>query len=245
MTNGSEAQMLVSTGRWPAPTGRARLACLVGVAVVAALVIPAGTAGATTPATVSGVQAVAVAASSAPATVDVAGHGSTRARPRTATASCTFNGQTTIVPNVSPGSSIAIVCSGWSAGDTVYASVASPLFASSNSTNDIDPSVQTYSANGSGDLSGTFIVPNPFSAPDPAAVCPPTAAQVAQGYLRCFIAMGDAGGLTVFKPDDKAYTQVAEIKVPATSTYSYPIIDGNHIFIKDQYAASMFTLGQP
>ena len=54
--------------------------------------------------------------------------------------------------------------------------------------------------------------------------------------------MGDDGGLTIFKPDDKAYTQVAQLKAPATATYSYPVIDGNHIFIKDQYGMSMFTL---
>jgi outer membrane protein assembly factor BamB len=56
------------------------------------------------------------------------------------------------------------------------------------------------------------------------------------------IAMGDDGSLTVFKPDDKAYSQVAAIKVPQNSTYSYPVIDGNHIFIKDQYTTTMFTL---
>jgi outer membrane protein assembly factor BamB len=56
------------------------------------------------------------------------------------------------------------------------------------------------------------------------------------------IAMGDDGGLTVFKPDEKAFSQVAQIKVPGTTTYSYPVIDGNHIFIKDQYSTSMFTI---
>jgi outer membrane protein assembly factor BamB len=56
------------------------------------------------------------------------------------------------------------------------------------------------------------------------------------------IAMGSDGSLTVFKPDDKEYSQVAEIKVPETSTYSYPVIDGSHIFIKDQYTTAMFTV---
>ena len=59
------------------------------------------------------------------------------------------------------------------------------------------------------------------------------------------IAMGDDGGLTVFKPDEKAYSQVAQIKVPDTMTYAYPVIAGSHIFIKDQYATAMFTLEQP
>jgi len=56
------------------------------------------------------------------------------------------------------------------------------------------------------------------------------------------IAMGDDGGLTVFKPDAQAYSQVAEIKVPENSTYSYTVIDGNRVFIKDQYTTTMFTL---
>jgi outer membrane protein assembly factor BamB len=58
-------------------------------------------------------------------------------------------------------------------------------------------------------------------------------------------AMGDDGDLTVFKPDDKAYSQVAQIKVPETATYSYPVIDGDHIFIKGQYTIAMFTFDHP
>jgi outer membrane protein assembly factor BamB len=56
------------------------------------------------------------------------------------------------------------------------------------------------------------------------------------------IAMGDDGGLTVFKADEKGYSQVAQIKVPATATYAYPVIAGNNVFIKNQYAVSMFTI---
>ena len=40
---------------------------------------------------------------------------------------------------------------------------------------------QNYVTDGAGDLSGTFVVPNPFTAADPAAVCPPTADQVNSG----------------------------------------------------------------
>jgi outer membrane protein assembly factor BamB len=59
------------------------------------------------------------------------------------------------------------------------------------------------------------------------------------------IALTDDGSLTVFKPDEKAYTQVAQIKLPDTTTYAYPVLAGSHIFIKDQYATAMFTLDQP
>ncbi len=115
-------------------------------------------------------------------------------RPHAVTASCTFNGQSTLVPNVSPGSTVAIACTGWAPGDTVYAAEVSPLFFSSGSANDVDPNVATFTANGAGQLDGTFSVPDPFAAPDPAAVCPPTASQVAQGYLRCSLVLGDASG---------------------------------------------------
>ncbi len=56
------------------------------------------------------------------------------------------------------------------------------------------------------------------------------------------IAMGDDGSLTVFKPDAKAFSQVAQIKAPETTTYAYPVIAGNHVYIKDQDAVAMFTL---
>jgi hypothetical protein len=104
---------------------------------------------------------------------------------------CTFNGVTDIVPNVTPGSAIAIVCSGWTADETIAAGEISPLFFQSGSDSDIDPDIQTFTSDGSGDLHATFTVPNPFRAPNPAAVCPPTAAQVAQGFLRCGLVLAD------------------------------------------------------
>ena len=58
------------------------------------------------------------------------------------------------------------------------------------------------------------------------------------------IAMGDDGCMTVFKPDDKGYYQVAQINVPMAMTYAYPVIAGNRIFIKGQYATAMLTLGE-
>jgi len=115
-------------------------------------------------------------------------------RPHAVIASCAFNGQSTLVPNVSPGSTVAIACTGGAPGDTVSAAEVSPLFFSSGSANDVDPNVATFTANGAGQLDGTFSVPDPFAAPDPAAVCPPTASQVAQGSLRCSLVLGDASG---------------------------------------------------
>ena len=39
--------------------------------------------------------------------------------------------------------------------------------------------------------------------------------------------------LIVFKPESAAYTEVAKYKVSETAIYSYPIISGNQIYIKD------------
>jgi hypothetical protein len=105
---------------------------------------------------------------------------------------CTFNGQTDIVPNVSPGSSIAIVCTGWEPDDQIVGGEISPLALATGSDADSDVNdLQSFTSDGSGNLSGTFVVPNPFVASDPAAVCPPTAAQVAQGFLRCGLLLAD------------------------------------------------------
>ncbi len=106
--------------------------------------------------------------------------------------SCTFNGVTTVVPDVTPGSLVTIACTGWVPGETVAAGEISPLFLTSGSAADADPNGQSFLADGAGDLNATFVVPNPFTASDPAAVCPPTADQVAQGYLRCGLVLVDA-----------------------------------------------------
>jgi hypothetical protein len=112
---------------------------------------------------------------------------------------CTFNGQSAIITNVTPGSSIAIACTGWEANDEVAVGQASPLaFGPDGTSDDIDPNVSVLTADANGSLTGTFVVPNPFSAPDPNAVCPPTPAQVSQGFLRCALVLADQdenGGL--------------------------------------------------
>ena len=105
---------------------------------------------------------------------------------------CTFNGSSNAVQNVTAGGSITIACTGWLPNEAVVAGEVSPLFASTESVNEIDPNEQEYITDAAGDLNGTFVVPNPFTAPDPAAVCPPTAAQQSQ-YGDCFLALADQG----------------------------------------------------
>jgi hypothetical protein len=59
---------------------------------------------------------------------------------------CTLNGVTDIVPNVTPGSSIAIVCTGWTSDTTVLSTLFSPLFLVTDSESDIPHSPRAGSA---------------------------------------------------------------------------------------------------
>jgi outer membrane protein assembly factor BamB len=64
-----------------------------------------------------------------------------------------------------------------------------------------------------------------------------------------FMALIDAGPvllalpsnseLIVFKPDGKAYAEVAKVKVAETPTYAHPVIAGNRIFVKAKETLAM------
>lgn len=47
--------------------------------------------------------------------------------------------------------------------------------------------------------------------------------------------------LTVFKPNEKEYVEVARIKVAETPTYATPVASGNRIFIKDKDSLALMT----
>jgi hypothetical protein len=194
-----------ATGRQPKVSLRTTVVGLLAVAAGAALSLTlvsssAGAAAPTAQGSVPGLTAVAAATTSL-GTSGVLSSGVHRAQGGRAVHShdvdpnCTFNGQSAIVPNVTPGASIAISCTGWEAHDLVAVAQASPLaFGPNGTSDDIDPTIPVWGADASGNLTGTFVVPNPFTAPDPNAVCPPTAAQVAQGFLRCALILADPDG---------------------------------------------------
>jgi hypothetical protein len=46
----------------------------------------------------------------------------------------------------------------------------------------------------------------------------------------------------VIKPDPKAYTEVAKVKVAETPTYAHPVVSGDKVFIKDQNALVAYTI---
>jgi outer membrane protein assembly factor BamB len=56
------------------------------------------------------------------------------------------------------------------------------------------------------------------------------------------IGMPSTGNLLVFKADPKAYTEVARYKVAETPVYSFPVIAGKNIYIKDAEHLTLYKL---
>ncbi len=48
--------------------------------------------------------------------------------------------------------------------------------------------------------------------------------------------------LIVYKPDEKAYTELTQITVADTPTFAYPIVAGNRIFVKDKDAITLWNI---
>ncbi len=56
------------------------------------------------------------------------------------------------------------------------------------------------------------------------------------------IGMPSTGNLIVFRPDPKGYSEVAKYRVSETPVYSFPLIAGNNIYIKDAEHLTMYTI---
>jgi hypothetical protein len=56
------------------------------------------------------------------------------------------------------------------------------------------------------------------------------------------LALTPTSELIAFKPDDKAYTELARIKVADTATYAYPVVSGRRIFVQDQDSVTLWTI---
>lgn len=56
------------------------------------------------------------------------------------------------------------------------------------------------------------------------------------------IGVPSTSNLIVFKADPKAYTEVARYKVAETPVYSFPVIAGNNIYIKDAENLTLFKI---
>ncbi len=70
--------------------------------------------------------------------------------------------------------------------------------------------------------------------------------------LKNFAAIVDGGSvmavlpsnadLIIFKPTDKAFEQLAKIKVADTDTYATPVLAGTRVFVKDKESLTLFTV---
>jgi len=56
------------------------------------------------------------------------------------------------------------------------------------------------------------------------------------------LALTSQSELIAFKPSDKAYTEIARIKVADTPTYAHPVIAGNRIYVKDEETLAMWMI---
>ncbi|MGH9017923.1 MAG: hypothetical protein ACRDY1_09280 [Acidimicrobiales bacterium] len=128
-------------------------------------------------------------------------------RPLISSTPCTYNGQsfigsTTGIPDIVPGETINVQCSGFEADQPLQvfegSTISTALFGLdetpnlSNFFSDVDTSaLANVSTNGSGTLSYTFTVPNPFSASDLSASCPVSQIYANSAAPDCFLFVRD------------------------------------------------------
>ena len=55
------------------------------------------------------------------------------------------------------------------------------------------------------------------------------------------VALSSNSNMVVCKPDSKAYSQIAMLKVSDNTIYAHPILSGNRIFIKDNESLTLYT----
>lgn len=58
----------------------------------------------------------------------------------------------------------------------------------------------------------------------------------------CLLALANDSELVVFKPDAKAYTEIAHYKVADTETYAHPVVSGKRVFVKDKESIAMWMV---
>ena len=56
------------------------------------------------------------------------------------------------------------------------------------------------------------------------------------------LALTPASELVVFQASDKAFSEIARIKVADSPTHAYPVVSGNRIFIKDRDSVKLLTV---
>jgi outer membrane protein assembly factor BamB len=56
------------------------------------------------------------------------------------------------------------------------------------------------------------------------------------------IGLPSTGNLIVFKPESGAYSEIIRYKVCDTPVYSYPLISGNNIYVKDAESLTLYAI---
>ena len=62
------------------------------------------------------------------------------------------------------------------------------------------------------------------------------------GAGSAMLALPSTSELIVFKPDGKAYSEIAKYKVAEKAIYAHPVISDNHIFVRDEDSVAMWTI---
>ena len=58
----------------------------------------------------------------------------------------------------------------------------------------------------------------------------------------CLLGLTEKSGLIVYKPDGKAYGEIARYQVSETPIYAGPVISGNRVFVKDKESVALFIV---
>jgi hypothetical protein len=56
------------------------------------------------------------------------------------------------------------------------------------------------------------------------------------------LALTPSTELVAFEPSEKAFKELARIKVAESPTYAYPVLSGPRLFVKDQNSVALLTL---
>ncbi len=62
------------------------------------------------------------------------------------------------------------------------------------------------------------------------------------GAGSALIALPSTSDLIVYKPDGKAYTELAKYKVADKAIYAHPVVSDNRIFVRDEDSVAMWTI---
>ncbi|MGO9341870.1 MAG: IPT/TIG domain-containing protein [Acidimicrobiales bacterium] len=155
-------------------------------------------------------------------------------------ASCTFNGVAAngLVTGVTPGGSVAVVCTGLPKSTAIVLVEASPLagiLPSSDSEDEADTgALGIFKSTKSGTLppNTEFKVPSPFTADDPDAACPLSVAQVNAGLVGCVLAVADFAG-TSFGTASLQYTTQASPQQPTLALDPTSACAGDQVTVED------------